>query len=507
MWSAYDEDSGSDDDREVDSDAPDSELEALLYSQIHYDFGDSRVQDPPGDSKVQDPPLITIDDEPTVEAKITRVVTPRTGAARCTVDAEQLKGVAKKKRKKPLKRAAAKLNLNSSAPAEVVVLSSDDDVIYFSDDNQHNISLNVLEAPKSTATDSDLWHVDADDRYRADRPSQSFRYHVALAGELCRCCGTRGHSTRSCRGRKTKVCAFCSEGGHNERRCPRRMCSRCYKKGHMVAECKQTVYPFCDLCRCKGHPSERCPDLWRRYHLTTEDGPIVKGQFIMKPPEERYCYNCGLQGHFGHQCSQRRLGFRTTPFIVSYKDPHSPPEPPLVARDEKRKKKQAAKKRSRDSLRLKKGRQNGRATPHVESEQQAAPEPQASRVARKRSRVRPQCQNGQPNGHVGPPDLEQATQGPGAEPGHQARGPPPMKQEDQHRSEDDAPAAKRRKAGGPKGAAAAARKAAAKRRKKAKRQAARRKSYQGEESAGPMVDRPSFSMPNNWRNSTFSGHH
>lgn len=147
MWSAYDEDSGSDDDREVDSDAPDSELEALLYSQIHYDLGDS---------KVQDPPPITIDDEPTVEAKVTRVVAPRTGAARCTVDAEQLKGVGKKKRKKPLRRAAAKLNLNSSAPAEVVVLSSDDDVIYFSDDNQHNISLNVLEPPKSTATDCKL---------------------------------------------------------------------------------------------------------------------------------------------------------------------------------------------------------------------------------------------------------------------------------------------------------------------------------------------------------------
>lgn len=479
MWSAYDEDSGSDDDREVDSDAPDSELEALLYSQIHYDLGDS---------KVQDPPPITIDDEPTVEAKVTRVVAPRTGAARCTVDAEQLKGVGKKKRKKPLRRAAAKLNLNSSAPAEVVVLSSDDDVIYFSDDNQHNISLNVLEPPKSTATDSDLWHVDADDRYRAERPSQSFRYHVALAGELCRCCGTRGHSTRSCRGRKAKVCAFCADGGHKERCCPKRMCSRCYKKGHVVAECKQTIIPFCFLCRGKGHPSERCPDLWRRYHLTTEDGPIVEAELIMKPPEERYCYNCGHQGHFGHQCSQRRLGFKTTPFIVSYRDPDAPPEPPLVARDKQRKKEQAAKKRNRESSQLKKGRQNGRATPHMENEKQA-------RAARKRNRFRSQCQNGQPNGHVGPPDLEQAG------------GPPPTEQEDQHRSEDGPPAAKRRKAGGPKGGTAAARKAAAKRKKKAKRQAARRKSYQGEESAGPMFDRPSFSMPNNWRKNTFSGHY
>lgn len=490
MWSAYDEDSASDDDRLVDSDAPDSELEALLYSQIHYDLGES---------KVQHPPPILIDDESTAEAKATRAVTPRTGAASSAVDAEQLKGVAKtKKRKRPPKRLAAKLNLNASAPAGVVVLSSDEDVIFFSDDSHHNISLNVLEAPKSTGTDSDLWHVDADDRYRADRPSQSFRYHVALAGELCRCCGTRGHSTRSCRGHKTKVCALCSDGGHNERHCPRRMCSRCYKKGHILPECKQTIIPICDLCRGKGHPSERCPDLWRRYHLTTEVGPIVRGQFIMKPPEERYCYNCGCQGHFGHQCSQRRLGFRTTPFIVSYKDLYGPPEPPFVARDEQRKKKQAAKKRKRDTLRLKKAQPNERATPHMENE----PKPQASGAAR--NRFRPQCQNGQPNGHVGPPDPEQATQGPGAQPGHQAAGAPSTQHEDQHRSEDEPPAAKRRKAGGPNDA----RKAAAKRRKKAKRQAARkRKSYQGQESAGSMFDRPSFYMPDNWRNRTFSGHY
>lgn len=491
MWSAYDEDSASDDDREIDSDEPDSELEALLYSQIHYDLGEN---------KVQDPPPILIDDEPTAEAKETGVVTPSTSAASSAVDAEELKGVAKRKRKALSKQAAAKLNLNSSAPAEVVVLSSDEDVIFFSDDSHHNISLNILEAPKSTGTDSDLWHVDADDRYRADRPSQAFRYHVALAGELCRRCGIRGHSTRSCRGRKHKVCAFCSDAGHHERRCPRRMCSRCYRRGHVLAECRQTAIPVCGLCHHRGHPNERCPDVWRRYHLTTEDGPIVKEKVTMKPPEQRYCYNCGRQGHFGHQCPQRKTSWTTTPFIVSYKDPNAPEEPPLVARDEKRKK---AQKQKRDALQLKKVQQDRRARPHEGNKQQAP------RAAKKRNRFEPQLQqNGQPNGPVGPPEQAATGVPAAAQPGgQQARGPPPTEQEDQHRPEDEPPAAKRRKAWGPKGGAAAARKAK-RRQRKAKRRAANRKFYQGEESTSTSpCDRPSFYMPNNWRNKTFWGHY
>ncbi|KAG0429575.1 hypothetical protein HPB47_023505 [Ixodes persulcatus] len=49
-----------------------------------------------------------------------------------------------------------------------------------------------------------------------------------------------------------------------------------------------------------------CPDLWRRCHLTTEDGPIVRAPFKTRPIKERYCYNCAGQGHFGHQCHMKK---------------------------------------------------------------------------------------------------------------------------------------------------------------------------------------------------------
>ncbi|KAG0426410.1 hypothetical protein HPB47_026477 [Ixodes persulcatus] len=67
-----------------------------------------------------------------------------------------------------------------------------------------------------------------------------------------------------------------------------------------------------------------CPDLWSRYHLTTEDGPIVRAPFKTRPIKERYCYNCAGQSHFGHQCHMKKRGNPGTPYIISYDDLHEP---------------------------------------------------------------------------------------------------------------------------------------------------------------------------------------
>ncbi|KAG0427805.1 hypothetical protein HPB47_025167 [Ixodes persulcatus] len=64
------------------------------------------------------------------------------------------------------------------------------------------------------------------------------------------------------------------------------------------------------------------PDLWRRYHLTAEDGPIMRAPFKTRPIKERYCYNSAGQSHFGHQCHMKKRGNPGTPYMISYDDPH-----------------------------------------------------------------------------------------------------------------------------------------------------------------------------------------
>uniref|UniRef100_L7M7A4 Zinc finger CCHC domain-containing protein 7 n=1 Tax=Rhipicephalus pulchellus TaxID=72859 RepID=L7M7A4_RHIPC len=331
----WDDDEYSQSSRESDSDEPDSDLESFLYSALHYSTGEevpSAGQDVPSAAPKASP---VASDEGDVT--IVDVVSPKIrNAGSCAVSAEELKCVSKKpKRKKRRLTAPALEEPGPSTSREVIVLSSDEDddeVIIFDEDSQQNIALNVTETPRSRGAESDLWHVDAEDLYRNSR---GFRYHNKEKAH-CRKCDQMGHVAKFCRKKKFKVCFCCSDMGHDGARCPKRMCSRCYEQGHTVAECKETDVPSCTTCYAKGHPSSLCPDLWRRYHLTTDDGPIVRAPHKTRPSEERYCYNCARQGHYGHQCQQKKRGRPSTPFVVSYKDLYNPEPPPLVLRDAKR---------------------------------------------------------------------------------------------------------------------------------------------------------------------------
>ncbi|KAL1429235.1 hypothetical protein MTO96_016564 [Rhipicephalus appendiculatus] len=327
MW---DDDDYSHSCRESDSDDLDSDLESYLYSTLHYSTGEESVA--PKASLVAD-------ESDEGDLTVLDVVTPKIrNAGSCAVSAEELKCISKrpKRKKRRLTAAACEEPGPSTAPEgrDVIVLSSDDDdeVIIFDEDSQQNLALNVTETPRSRGAESDLWHVDAEDLYRNSR---GFRYHNKEKAH-CRKCDQMGHVAKFCRKKKFKVCFCCSDMGHDGARCPKRMCSRCYEQGHTVAECKETDVPSCTICYTKGHPGSLCPDLWRRYHMTTDDGPIVRVQLKTRPPEERYCYNCARQGHYGHQCQQKKRGRPSTPFVVSYKDLYHPEPPPLVLRDAKR---------------------------------------------------------------------------------------------------------------------------------------------------------------------------
>lgn len=304
------------------SDDPDSDIEAYLYSKLHYEAeGDEGATETAQSS--------TGASLPTSMVAKRKAVSKR----RHDKDVEELKGlkdspVVRRRKKKKLEVIVEEdvgddgvAEDSNGTPSEPIVLSSDDELIVFSEDSQ-NLSLNLEGPPGTSKSRGDLWRVDTEDRYRISR---GFRYHNQFSGVRCRNCNESGHLSKFCPEPKVQVCHLCAEPGHQGFRCPQRICVRCYETGHSLAECQQSYSESCDICEAWGHPSRLCPDLWRRFHLTTEDGPIVRAPFKTRPLEERYCYNCAGQGHFGHQCHMKKRGNPSTPYIISYDDPYKPP--------------------------------------------------------------------------------------------------------------------------------------------------------------------------------------
>ncbi|XP_025057203.1 zinc finger CCHC domain-containing protein 7 isoform X3 [Alligator sinensis] len=82
-------------------------------------------------------------------------------------------------------------------------------------------------------------------------------------------------------------------------------CRNCNKQGHLSKNCPTP---------------KACPEIWRQYHLTTKPGPIKKAS-SSEYSIIAYCYNCSRKGHYGYECSERRMYggvFPSSPFIYYY---------------------------------------------------------------------------------------------------------------------------------------------------------------------------------------------
>ncbi|PKU39193.1 zinc finger cchc domain-containing protein 7 [Limosa lapponica baueri] len=156
----------------------------------------------------------------------------------------------------------------------------------------------------------------------------SLRYYTPDKNVTCRSCGRQGHLSKNCPSpKKVPPCSLCAGRGHLQNSCPARFCLNCCLPGHYFRECLERAYwnKHCNRCDMKGHYADACPEIWRQYHLTTKPGPIKAGSPHPERSASAYCYNCSRKGHFGYECSEKRMQgsmFPTSPFIYYYDDEH-----------------------------------------------------------------------------------------------------------------------------------------------------------------------------------------
>ncbi|XP_009673173.1 zinc finger CCHC domain-containing protein 7 isoform X2 [Struthio camelus] len=228
---------------------------------------------------------------------------------------------------------------DSSNEEEESLLSESDNVESWmllgcsADDKDEDIILNLEGCGTSVSEgEADVdWSISNKDleaqicNYATVRRS-SVRYYTADKNVTCRNCSRPGHLSKNCPiPKKIPPCCLCAERGHLQNTCPARFCLNCCLPGHYSKECLERAYwnKHCNRCDMKGHYADACPEIWRQYHLTTKPGPIKMASSHSEHSALVYCYNCSREGHFGYECSERRMHgsmFPTSPFIYYYDD-------------------------------------------------------------------------------------------------------------------------------------------------------------------------------------------
>lgn len=201
------------------------------------------------------------------------------------------------------------------------------------DDKDHDILLNLVgcENPGAEGEDDVNWFIsdkDIEAKIGNNRSSGRWtnRYYSVNKNVTCRNCDKRGHLSKNCPlPQKVRPCCLCSERGHLQYGCPARFCLDCSLPMSSTHRCleRSSWRKRCDRCDMIGHYADACPEIWRQYHLTTKPGPPKKPKTPSGQSALVYCYNCAQKGHYGHECTERRMfnqTFPTSPFIYYYDD-------------------------------------------------------------------------------------------------------------------------------------------------------------------------------------------
>ncbi|XP_004632037.1 zinc finger CCHC domain-containing protein 7 [Octodon degus] len=201
------------------------------------------------------------------------------------------------------------------------------------DEKDDDILLNLVGCENSVTEGEDdvNWFIsdkDVEAQIGNNRSSGRWtrRYYSANKNVTCRNCDKCGHLSKNCPlPQKVRACCLCSERGHLQYACPARFCLDCSLPMSSTHKCleRSSWRKRCDRCDMIGHYADACPEIWRQYHLTTKPGPPKKPKTPSGQSALVYCYNCAQKGHYGHECTERRMfnqTFPTSPFIYYYDD-------------------------------------------------------------------------------------------------------------------------------------------------------------------------------------------
>ncbi|XP_041041173.1 zinc finger CCHC domain-containing protein 7 [Carcharodon carcharias] len=195
------------------------------------------------------------------------------------------------------------------------------------EENDDNIQLNIVSCGTLRNEEGDLhthWSICRKDLESLFGKQRSRYYAPNKTSMDCRNCGKLGHISKNCPSpKKFPACCLCGVRGHLQRGCPERYCTNCNMPGHWFQNCIERAYwkKQCHRCQMTGHYADACPEIWRQYHLTINQGPIVNGCSQHVAKKSVYCYNCAKQGHYGHECSSKWMHnhtFPTSPFVYYY---------------------------------------------------------------------------------------------------------------------------------------------------------------------------------------------
>ncbi|XP_037531752.1 zinc finger CCHC domain-containing protein 7 [Nematolebias whitei] len=196
--------------------------------------------------------------------------------------------------------------------------------------NQHYWSSSEDEFGAKDMSDEksvpDIWAISDKDKY-GTAESLAFRYFIPGRSSICYICKKAGHFAKHCTSRKkSPACVLCGIRGHIQRDCPGRPCPHCGLPSHGLDPCR--VPPVwnqhCQRCGTMGHLTDACPDTWRQYHLTVSSEVPFKPRTVCSFKQKRtraHCYNCSKRGHYGYECTMRRMisgTFHSLPYVCHY---------------------------------------------------------------------------------------------------------------------------------------------------------------------------------------------